>query len=94
VVAGIGYTYAFAGAKDLSRAGKEYEGLAIAWVNSISLAGSFLPPIFFSFLAESSGYSIAWLGVALLSLFFLIPLMLMVEFWGARAESRLSRPLS
>jgi MFS family permease len=81
VVSGVGYTFAFAGARDLQRAEKEYEGLAIAWVNSISLTGSFLPPIVFSYLVETVGYPEAWLGSAAITLVFLVPLLLMVERW-------------
>ncbi len=82
VVAGVGYTFAFAGARDLNKAGKEYEGLAIAWVNSIHLTGSVLPPVFFSLVAESLGYSQAWLWSAAFTLVFLVPILLMVDYWG------------
>jgi MFS transporter, ACS family, glucarate transporter len=81
VVSGVGYTFAFAGARDLNNAGKEYESLAIAWVNSISLTGSFLPPIFFSYVAERLGYSQAWFWSAVVTLAFLLPIVLMAEKW-------------
>jgi MFS family permease len=81
VVAGVGYTFGFAGARDLNRAGKEYEGLAIAWVNSIHLTGSVIPPILFSFVVERLGYSQAWLWCAVATLLFLGPLLLMIEHW-------------
>ena len=81
LVAGVGYTFAFAGARDLNRAGKEYEGLAISWVNSLHLTGSFLPPIFFSYVVESLGYSQAWLWSAALTLVFLVPILVMVQRW-------------
>ncbi len=81
VVSGIGYTFAFAGARDLNRTGAEYDSLAIAWVNSISLTGSFLPPVFFSYVAATMGYADAWLWSAALSVVFLIPVFLMVELW-------------
>jgi len=81
VLSGVGYTFAFAGAKDLNRAAREYESLAVAWVNSISLTGSFFPPIFFSYLVNGFGYQIAWLGSAALVMVFLVPIMLMVEQW-------------
>jgi MFS family permease len=82
VVSGFGFTFAFAGAKDLNRAGVEYDSLAIAWVNSISLTGSFLPPVFFSYVTSQLGYSQAWLWSAVLTLAFLFPVLLMVERWG------------
>ena len=81
VVAGVGYTFAFAGARDFNTEGKEYEGLAISWVNSLHLTGSFVPPVLFSFLVESVGYSEAWLWSAALTLIFLIPVLLMAETW-------------
>jgi MFS family permease len=82
VVSGFGFTFAFAGARDLNRAGAEYDSLAIAWVNSISLTGSFLPPVFFSSVAALLGYSQAWLWSAVLTLAFLPPVLFMVERWG------------
>jgi len=81
VVCGIGYTFGFAGARDLNRAGKEYEGLAIAWVNSIHLTGSVIPPILFSFVVERLGYSQGWLWSAAATLLFLGPVLLMIEHW-------------
>jgi MFS transporter, ACS family, glucarate transporter len=82
VVSGTGYTFAFALAKDFNRAEKEYDGLAIAWVNGISLTGSFIPPLLYSYLVETAGYPEAWLGSAALTLVFLVPLLLMVEKIG------------
>jgi len=81
VVSGFGFTFAFAGAKDFNRSGPEYDSLAIAWVNSIQLTGSFFPPIFFSYFVENLGYSQAWIWSAVISLCFLIPVFLMVEKW-------------
>jgi MFS family permease len=81
VVAGVGYTFAFAGARDLNRAGKEYEGLAISWVNSIHLTGSVLPPVFFSYVVEMLGYSQGWLWSGAITLLFIVPILLMVEHW-------------
>jgi MFS family permease len=81
IVAGVGYTFAFAGARDLYRADTEYESLAIAWINSVSLAGAFAPPVLFSYLAGQFGYSQAWLWSAALTLVFLVPIVLMKETW-------------
>ena len=82
VVSGIGYTFAFAAARDLHKAEKEYDSLAIAWINGIQLTGSFVPPIFFSYLVEAQGYSQAWLGSAGLTLIFVLPVLLMPERWN------------
>ncbi|MDG6988797.1 MAG: MFS transporter [Nitrososphaerota archaeon] len=81
VVAGVGYTFAFAGAREMNRAGKEYESLAVAWVNSISLTGSFAPPLLFSFLAGTYGYQSAWLWSGVITLAFAAPVLLTVESW-------------
>jgi MFS family permease len=88
VVSGFGFTFAFAGARDFNKAGKEYESLAIAWVNSIQLTGEFFPPLFFSYLAEQYGYSQAWLWSAVLTLAFIVPVLMTVENWRAKAASR------
>ena len=85
LVSGIGYTFAFAGARELNRAGKEYESLAVAWVNSLSLTGSFFPPIFFSYLVDGYGYQAGWLWSGALTLAFVAPVLLMVESWRPKA---------
>ena len=82
VAAGFGYTAAFAGAKDLNRAEREYDGLAVAWVNGISLTGSFWPPLLYSYLTVATGYSSAWFGSAVVSALFLVPVLLMEEGFG------------
>lgn len=81
VVSGIGFTFAFAGARDFNRGGKEYESLAISWVNSIQLTGEFFPPLFFSYVAEQFGYAQAWLWSAALTVVFVVPVLMMVENW-------------
>ena len=81
VAAGIGFTFPFAGARDFNKAGKEYESLAIAWVNSIQLTGEFFPPLLFSYVAGQFGDAPAWLGGAALTLVVIVPVLLMVENW-------------
>ena len=88
VVSGFGFTFAFAGARDFNKAGKEYESLAIAWVNSIQLTGEFFPPLLFSYVADQYGYSQAWLWSAALTVAFIVPVVMMVENWRAKAASR------
>jgi hypothetical protein len=51
-------------------------------VNSISLTGSFVVPIFYSYVVEAAGYSQAWLASAAFSLVFLVPLLLSKEGFG------------
>lgn len=78
-VFGVGLTTAFAAAKDLNFEPKEYDTLAISWVNSLSLFGNFGPPLVFTYLAVSAGYSAAWLGGAGLVVLLLVPLLFMPE---------------
>ncbi len=81
VVTGLGYTFGFAGAKELNREGKEYDGLAISWVNSIHLTGSFVPTILFASVADSLGYTQAWLWSAALTLLLLVPVFFLPRTW-------------
>ncbi len=74
IAVGPASTINFAAAKDLSRVEKEYEGLTIGWVNSISLTGSFWPPLVFSYFARSFNYSAAWIAGAAICFLFLVPL--------------------
>ena len=74
IVVGPAFTIAFAAAKDISRVQREYEGLTVAFVNSISLTGSFWPPLIFSYLAKTFDYSVAWLGGGAMCFLLLIPL--------------------
>ena len=81
VVTGLGYTFGFAGARELNAEGKEYEGLAISWVNSIHLTGSFVPTLFFASIADSLGYSQAWLWCAALTMMLFVPILLLPRTW-------------
>lgn len=79
IAVGPASTVAFAAARDLSGVEKEYESLTIGWVNCISLTGSVWPPLVFSYLAKLSGYPVAWLGGAGVSLVLLFPLLFLSE---------------
>ena len=81
VMSGVGYTFAFAGARELNRAGREYESVAVAWVNSISLTGAFIPPVLFSYLVGRYGYQGGWFWSWFFSLVFVVPILMMVERW-------------
>jgi MFS family permease len=88
LTSGLGFTAGFAAAKDMNEGEPEYESLAVAWVNCISLIGSFLPPVIFSFVAATEGYSPAWLTGAGLVLLFTVPLLYLEEGLKPRAGSR------
>jgi len=79
IAVGPASTINFAAARDLSRVEREYEGLTISWVNSISLTGSFWPPLIFSYFAKSFNYSAAWLAGAAMCFFLLVPLFFLRE---------------
>jgi MFS family permease len=81
VVTGLGYTFGFAGARELNTEGKDYEGLAISWVNSIHLTGSFIPPVLFASIAASQGYPQAWLWSVVLTMVLFVPILLLPRTW-------------
>jgi len=78
-VSGLGFTIVMSAARESRAMGPEYRTLSVAWVNSISLTSSFVPPIFFSFLAEILGYSAAWIGGGVLAFLLIIPIVLLRE---------------
>lgn len=76
---GFGFTVGFAAAKDFNEASKEYDSLAVAWVNCISLFGAFVPPLIFSYSVAASGYPAAWLIAAAMTLVLTVPLLFLKE---------------
>jgi MFS family permease len=87
LVFGVGLTTAFAAAKDLNHEPKEFDTLAISWVNSLSLFGNFGPPLVFTYLAVANSYSVAWLGGAGMVVLLLLPLLFMQEGISPRSIS-------
>jgi len=79
LVFGVGTTAGITGARDLNPIEKEYDGLAVSWISMISLTGAFWPPLVFSYLAGTLGYSIAWLGGSALSFLMLIPVLFLTK---------------
>lgn len=65
---GAAYTVAYAAARDVQITSREYETLAVSWVNSIQLLAGFFSPIAFSLIVLTFGYSEAWLVAALYTL--------------------------
>lgn len=76
---GFGFTVGFAAAKDLNRAPREYDSLAVAWVNCISLFGAFVPPLVFSYSVAASGYPAAWALAAGMTVLLAVPLLFLKE---------------
>jgi MFS family permease len=58
---GIGFTVGFSAARETNVTGLQFEALAIAWANSISLFGGFWSPLVFSAVVTGFGYPLAWL---------------------------------
>jgi MFS family permease len=79
LVFGVGTTAGITASRDLNPVEREYDGLAVSWISMISLTGAFWPPLVFSYLASSLGYTTAWLGGAIMSLSALIPLFFLTK---------------
>jgi MFS family permease len=62
------FTVGFSAAREGQIVAREYETLAVSWVNSISLFAGFFSPVAFSLLVLRVGYSSAWLVAALYTL--------------------------
>jgi MFS family permease len=75
LTSGAGLTFGFAAAREANRLGSKYDTLAISWVNSLSLFGSFMPPLLFSHFVTWFGYGYAWLCIALLAFSLILPVL-------------------
>lgn len=75
IASGAGFTFGFSAARASNRLDKEYETLAVSWVNSISLSGDFVPPLLYSYVVVQYGYSPAWLFMAALAFVLIIPVL-------------------
>jgi predicted MFS family arabinose efflux permease len=71
---GLAGTLDFSVARDLS-AKPEYESLNVAIADAASLGGLFVAPLFFSVIAISSGYPIAWIVGSLPAIVLFLPLL-------------------
>ena len=72
---GAGGTAAFSLARDLSSM-REYESLNVSLVDAASLGGLFLSPLYFSAIATSYGYPLAWAVGGVTAVVFVVPLLL------------------
>jgi MFS family permease len=75
LASGAGFTFGFSAARATNKLDKEYETLAVSWVNSISLFADFVSPLLFSCLVIQYGYSPAWLYIAALAFVLVIPVL-------------------
>jgi len=75
-VSGLGFTVVMSLARESRALGPEFRILSIAWVNSVSLTTSFIPPIVFSTIAGADGYTAAWIGGGVLAFVLMLPALL------------------
>ena len=61
---GVGLTVGIAAAREVSLADKEYETLAVAWMNGLTLYAGFFSSIMFSVVVLRFNYAVAWLTAA------------------------------
>jgi MFS family permease len=87
LASGTGFTFGFSAAREANKLDKEYETLSVSWVNSISLFGDFVSPLFFSYLVIQYGYSPAWLYIAVLAIVLTIPVLFSKASNQKRAHS-------
>jgi MFS family permease len=69
-----GFVIIYTKAKQVKGLHSEYETLAVSFVNGISLFNAFWVPTVFSFVVNQSGYSVAWLLGAFLTMLLVLPL--------------------
>jgi MFS family permease len=69
-----GFVIVYTKAKQVKGLYSEYETLAVSFVNGISLFNAFWVPTVFSFVVNQSGYSVAWLLGAFLTMLLVLPL--------------------
>jgi MFS family permease len=86
VASGSGFTFCFSAAREANKLGKQYETLAVSWVNSISLSGNFVSPLLFSYFVIQYGYSPAWLYIALVAFVLIIPIQHTRRIKNSREE--------
>ena len=73
LASGAGFTFGFAAAREANRLGSEYDTLAVSWVNSLQLSGTFVSPLLFSYFVIAFGYGYAWLCIALIAFLLILP---------------------
>jgi MFS family permease len=73
LASGAGFTVLFSAVREASKS-KEYETLAVSWVNSLSFGG-FWAPLLFSFLVTNFGYRIGWFAGAVITFVWIIPIL-------------------
>ena len=70
------FTVSYLSARKATTGSKEYESLAVSWVNCIQMFAGFWSPVAFSLIVISFGYATSWL-VAVVYTFFLISIILL-----------------
>ena len=70
------FTVSYLSARKATTGSREYESLAVSWVNCIQMFAGFWSPVAFSLIVISFGYATSWL-VAAVYTFFLISIILL-----------------
>ena len=76
ISSGMVFTVLLAGAREMAASNPEYESLTVAWVDSFSLFGGTVSPLYFSALVLAAGYSVAWLVGGSVALILALPVLL------------------
>jgi MFS family permease len=79
LAAGAVFTLGLSTARDFSIHIPELESFTIGWVDSFSLIGNVVSPIYFSYLALGNGYPLAWLIGGAVSILLALPLLLLKD---------------
>lgn len=72
---GAANTVGFSAAREGKKRYREYDTLAVSWVNSLSLSAAFWSPVVFSFVVVSVGYFYAWLTASLYTILLVVPIL-------------------
>lgn len=79
-------------AREIAAPNPEFESLTVAWVDSFSLYGNFVSPLYFSILSSEIGYSYAWGVSGVIGLLLSLPILTMKRLPMASRASTLERP--
>lgn len=76
VSSGMVFTVLLAGAREVAGSNPEYESLTVAWVDTFSLLGGAVSPLYFSVMAVAAGYPTAWVVGGAVGIVLALPVLL------------------
>jgi len=77
LASGMIFTVALAASREVAASNPAYESLTVAWVDSFSLFGNSVSPLYFSALVLATGYSEAWLIGGVVAIVLTMPILLL-----------------